>query len=54
MNKLKPCPFCGCAAHVYEDGTVVKMIKVENLAWTGRHFDEIADLLKKMRKEDED
>lgn len=20
MNKLKPCPFCGCAAHVYEDG----------------------------------
>ena len=19
MNRLKPCPFCGCAAHVYED-----------------------------------
>ena len=34
-----------------EDGTVVKMIKVENLAWTGRHFDEIADLLKKMKEE---
>ncbi len=34
-----------------EDGTVVKMIKVENLAWTGRHFDEIADLLKKMKEQ---
>lgn len=32
-----------------EDGTVVKMIKVENLAWTGRHFDEVEDMLKKMK-----
>lgn len=37
-----------------EDGTVLKMVVVENLAWTGRHFDEIAELLKKMRKSDED
>jgi len=34
-----------------EDGTVVKMIKVENLAWTGRHFDEVEDMLKKMKGE---
>lgn len=35
-----------------EDGIVIKMIRVENLAWTGRHFDEIADLLKKMKEGD--
>jgi len=34
-----------------EDGTVLKMVVVENLAWTGRHFDEVAELLKKMREE---
>lgn len=33
-----------------EDGTVVKMIRVENLAWTGRHFDEVEDLLKKIKE----
>ena len=37
-----------------EDGTVVKMVVAENLAWTGRHFDEVAELLKKMRDADED
>jgi len=35
-----------------EDGTVIKMIKVENLAWTGRHFDEVEELLKKMKEGD--
>ena len=34
-----------------EDGTVVKMVVVENLAWTGRRFNEVAELLKKMREE---
>lgn len=34
-----------------EDGTVEKMIVVENLACTGRHFDEVEELLKKMREE---
>jgi len=33
-----------------EDGTVVKMIKVENLVWTGRHFDEVEELLKKIKE----
>ena len=32
-----------------EDGTVVKMVNVESLAWTGRHFDEVEDMLKKMK-----
>ena len=33
-----------------EDGTVVKMVNVESLAWTGRHFDEVEELLKKIKE----
>lgn len=36
-----------------EDGTVVKMVVVENLAWTGRHFPEVEDLLEKMKEGDQ-
>ena len=34
-----------------EDGTVVKTVVVKNLVWTGRHFSDIEELLKKMREE---
>lgn len=34
-----------------EDGTVAKTVVVKNLVWTGRHFSEVEELLKKMRGE---